>query len=63
MSTSKSAKLKNYIVAILHELKDFKVIEPKFQILTKRNQLKEVTNLVSQSKLIFYRENIKNSSN
>ena len=65
ISTSKSAKLKNYIVTLLHELKDFKVIEPEFQILTKQNQLKEVTsltsNLVSRSKSIFYRENINNN--
>ena len=67
MSDSKSAKLKNCIVTCLHELKDFKVIEPKFQILTKQNQLKEVTNLtsnlVSRSKLILYKENINNNYN
>ncbi len=67
MSDSESAKLKNCIVTCLHELKDFKVIELKFQILTKQNQLKEVTNLtfnlVSRSKLIFYRENINNNYN
>ena len=65
ISTSKSAKLKNYIVTVLHELKDSEVIEPEFQILTKQNQLKEVTsltsNLVSRSKSIFYRENINNN--
>jgi hypothetical protein len=62
ISPSKSAKLKNYIVTVLHELKDSKVIEPEFQILTKQNRLKEVTclpsNLVSRSKSIFYKEKI-----
>lgn len=64
ISTSKSAKLKNYIVKVLNELKDLKVIEPEFEILTKQNQLKEVTtltsNLISRSKSIFYTENINN---
>ena len=64
ISTSKQAKLKGYIVKVLNELKDLKVIEPKFEILTKRNQFKEVStltsNLVSRSKLIFYTENINN---
>lgn len=64
ISTSKSAKLKNYIVKVLNELKDLKVIEPEFEVLTKQNKLKEVTsltsNLVSRSKSIFYRENINN---
>lgn len=62
ISTSKSAKLKNCIVKVLNELKDLKVIEPKFEILTKQNQLREVStltsNLISRSKLIFYTENI-----
>ncbi len=62
ISPSKSAKLKNCIVTVLHELKDSKVIEPEFQILTKQNRLKEVTcltsNLISRSKSIFYKENI-----
>jgi hypothetical protein len=56
ISTSKSAKLKNCIVRVLHELKDLKVIEPEFEILTKQNRLKEVStltsNLVSRSKSI-----------
>lgn len=64
ISTSKSAKLKNYIVKVLNELKDLKVIEPEFEVLTKQNKLKEVTsltsNLVSRSKSIFYRENVNN---
>ena len=64
VSTSKSAKLKNCIVRVLHELKDLKVIQPKFEILTKENRLKEVStltsNLVSRSKSIFYTENINN---
>jgi len=62
ISTSKQAKLKNYITKFLNELKDLGVIEPKFEILTKQNQFKEVStltsNLVSRSKLIFYREKI-----
>ena len=64
ISTSKSAKLKNCIVRVLHELKDLKVIQPEFEILTKQNRLKEVStltsNLVSRSKSIFYTENINN---
>lgn len=60
ISTSKQAKLKNYITKFLNELKDLKIIEPKFEILTKQNQFKEVSvltsNLVSRSKLIFYTE-------
>jgi hypothetical protein len=64
ISTSKSAKLKNCIVRVLHELKDLKVIQPEFKILTKQNRLKEVStltsNLVSRSKSIFYTENINN---
>lgn len=67
ISTSKSAKLKKYIVTFLHELKDSKAIQPEFRILTKQNQIKEVTtltsNLVSRSKSIFYTENINNHSN
>jgi hypothetical protein len=62
ISPSKSAKLKNCIVTVLHELKDSKIIEPEFQILTNQNRLKEVTcltsNLVSRSKSIFYKEKI-----
>ena len=58
VSTSKSAKIKNCIVRVLHELKDLKIIEPEFKILTKQNRLKEVStltsNLVSRSKSIFY---------
>lgn len=64
VSTSKSAKIKNCIVRVLHKLKDLKIIEPEFEILTKQNQLKEVStltsNLVSRSKSIFYTENIHN---
>ena len=64
ISTSKSAKLKNCIVRVLHELKDSKIIGSEFQILTKKNRLKEVStltsNLVSRSKSIFYKENINN---
>ena len=64
VSTSKSAKIKNCIVRVLHELKDLKIIEPEFEILTKQNRLKEVStltsNLVSRSKSIFYTENIHN---
>ena len=67
VSTSKSARLKKCIVKVFHELKDLKVIEPEFEILTKQNRLNEVTmltpNLVSRSKLIFYRENINNKFN
>jgi hypothetical protein len=62
ISTSKSAKLKKCIVKVLNELKDSKVIETEFQILTKQNRLKEVTclnsNLTSRSKSIFYKEKI-----
>ena len=39
VSTSKSAKIKNCIVRVLHELKDLKIIEPEFEILTKQNRL------------------------
>ena len=64
VSTSKSAKIKNCIVRVLHELKDLKIIEPEFEILTKQNRFKEVStltsNLVSRSKSIFYTENIHN---
>ena len=60
ISTSKQAKIKNYITKFLNELKDLKIIEPKFEVLTKQNQFKEVStltsNLVSRSKLIFYTE-------
>ena len=67
VSTSKSARLKKCIVKVFHELKDLKVIEPEFEILTKQNRLKEVTlltpNLVSRSKCISYRENINNKFN
>lgn len=63
ISTSKNAKLKKHIVTALNELKNYKVIEPKFQVLTKQNILKDVStltpNLVSRSKSIFYTENIK----
>lgn len=63
ISTSKNAKLKKHIVAALSELKNYKVIEPKFQVLTKQNKLKDVStltpNLVSRSKSIFYTENIR----
>jgi len=55
------------MVKVFQELKDLKVIEPEFQILTKKNRLEEVTTLtsglVSRSKLIFYRENINNKFN
>ena len=67
ISTSKSAKIKKYIVAVLSELKDHKLIKSKFQVLTKQNKLKEVdkltSNLVSRSKSIFYMENIHSRSN
>lgn len=67
ISTSKSAKLKRCIVRVLDELRDLKVIEPEFEILTKQDQVKVVTtltsNLVSRSKSIFYRENINNKFN
>jgi hypothetical protein len=62
ISTSKNAKLKYFIVSVLHQLKDYKVIESEFQILTKQGEIKRVqsltTNLVSRSKSIFYRERI-----
>jgi hypothetical protein len=64
VSTSKSARLKRCIAEVLNELRDLKVIEPVFEILTKQDQLKEVStltsNLVSRSKLIFYKENTNN---
>ena len=67
ISTSKSAKLKKYIVTFLHKLKDSKAIQPEFRILTKQNQIKEVTtltsNLVSRSKSIFYTEIINKNYN
>lgn len=67
ISTSKSAKLKKYIVIVLNDLKDYKIINSKLQVLTKQNKLKEVDkltpNLVSRSKSIFYMENIHNRSN
>ena len=67
ISTSKSAKLKRCIVRVLDELRDLKVIEPEFEILTKQNRLQEVTtltsNLVSRSKSIFYLENTNNKFN
>lgn len=67
ISNYKSAKLKKFIVKIFHELKDLKVIEPEFEVLTKKNRLNEVTGLtsglVSRSKFIFYRENINNKFN
>ena len=62
ISHSKSAKLKNCIVTVLHQLKDSKIIEAEFEILTKENEVKKVTsltsNLVSRSKSIFYKENL-----
>lgn len=62
ISTSKNAKLKYCIVSVLHQLKNYKVIEPEFQILTKQGKVKRVksltTNLVSRSKSIFYKERI-----
>lgn len=67
ISNYKSAKLKKCIVKVFHELKDLKVIEPEFEVLTKKNRLNEVTGLtsglVSRSKLIFYREKIHNKFN
>jgi hypothetical protein len=52
-------------ITVLHELKDSKVIEPEFQVLTKKNRLKKVTcltsNLVSRSKSIFYKEKTNNN--
>ena len=62
VSNSNLAVIKGYIVEILNELKDLKVIEPKFIVLTKKNGFKEVSTLtsrlVNQSKSIFYTENI-----
>lgn len=62
LSNSKNTKLKYYIVSVLHQFKDYKIIEPEFQILTKQGKLKRVesltTNLVSRSKSIFYKERI-----
>lgn len=59
---SKSARLKKYILTVLNELKDRKLIEPKFQVLTKQNKFKELdtltSSLVSQFRSIFYTENI-----
>ena len=49
ISPSKSAKLKNCIVRVFHKLKNFKLIDPEFQILTKQNRLKKVTCLTSNS--------------
>jgi myosin-crossreactive antigen len=67
ISNYKSAKLKKCIAKVFQELKDLKVIESEFQILTKKNRLEEVTiltsGLVSRSKLIFYRENLNNKFN
>ena len=67
ISNSKTARLKTHILTALNELKDSKLIEPKFQVLTKRNIFKEVdtltSSLVSQSRSIFYTENIKNRWN
>ena len=67
VSTSKSAKLKKYIVTVLNDLKDYKLIKSEFHVLTKQNKLKEVDkltpNLVSRSKSIFYTENIHNRGN
>ena len=64
ISNSKTARLKTHILTALNELKESKLIEPKFQVLTKRNIFKEVdtltSSLVSQSRSIFYTENIKN---
>ena len=64
ISNSRSAKLTNCIVRVFHELKNLKVIQPEFVILTKENQFKEVSiltsNLVSRSKSIFYIESINN---
>ena len=64
ISNSKRARLKNHIITVLNELKDGKLIEPKFQVLTKQNKFKEVdtltSSLVSRSRSIFYTENIKN---
>lgn len=52
------------MVATLNKLKVSKLIEPKFQVLTKQNKLKEVdtltSDLISQSESIFYIENITN---
>ena len=36
ISNYKSAKLKRCIVKVFHELKDLKVIEPEFEVLTKK---------------------------
>ena len=64
ISNYKRAKLKKCIVKVFHELQYLKVSEPEVKILTKQNRLKEVTRLtsilVSQSELIYYRENISN---
>ena len=67
ISNSKNARFKKYIVTTLNKLKDSKLIEPKFQVLTKQNTLKEVdvltSRLISQSESIFYTENITNRWN
>lgn len=67
ISNYKSAKLKKCIVKVFQKLKDLKVIETEFEVLTKKNRLNKVTRLtsglVSQSKLIFYRKNIHNKFN
>ena len=47
ISNYKSAKLKKCIVKVFQELQDLKVIEPEFEILTKKNRLEEVTHLLS----------------
>jgi len=67
ISNYKKAKLKKCIAEVFQELKDLKVIEPKFEIVTKKNRREEVatltSGLVSRSKSIFYRENINNNFN
>lgn len=38
--TSKNTKLKYFIISVLHQLKDSKVIDSDFQILTKQGKIK-----------------------
>ena len=62
ISNSKNMRLKKYIVTTLNKLKDSKLIEPKFQVLTKPKKLKEIdiltSRLISHSESIFYTANI-----
>ena len=47
ISNYKTTKLKKCIVKVFQKLKDLKVIEPGFKILTKKNRLEQVTTLTS----------------